>query len=279
MKKPDPIFLADLVADIDAELITLLRHLPLDAWESPTILSQWNVKDIVAHLLDGNLRTLSMLRDGYYGVSPGNIDSYEALVSYLNQLNAQWVQAVKRLSPQVLIDLLEQSGQAYHSYLKQLAPFEKATFSVAWAGEEESLNWFHVAREYTEKWHHQQQIRLAMGEGGELLREKWFFPYLDTSIRALPHHYRHVQGSTPDLLRIVFSGERDKVWYLQWQPTGWQLWEQLHETPTCELIIPDDVAWRIFTKAIRPEAARAQAQIKGQSYLAEPIFSMVAVMA
>jgi hypothetical protein len=35
---------------------------------------------------------------------------------------------------------------------------------VAWAGEAESKNWFHVARDYSEKWHHQQQIREAVSQ-------------------------------------------------------------------------------------------------------------------
>ncbi|MEJ7682555.1 MAG: hypothetical protein WKG06_32810 [Segetibacter sp.] len=28
-----------------------------------------------------------------------------------------------------------------------------------WAGEKKSKNWFHIAREYTEKWHHQMSSR------------------------------------------------------------------------------------------------------------------------
>ena len=42
-------------------------------------------------------------------------------------------------------------------------PDAPAVFSVAWAGEDKSAHWFDVAREYTEKWHHQQQIRDAVG--------------------------------------------------------------------------------------------------------------------
>ena len=42
----------------------------------------------------------------------------------------------------------------------------RAIFSVAWAGESESENWFDVARDYTERWHHQQQIRDAVGRPG-----------------------------------------------------------------------------------------------------------------
>ena len=36
-------------------------------------------------------------------------------------------------------------------------------FGVAWAGEERSPAWFDVARELTERWHHQAHIRLATG--------------------------------------------------------------------------------------------------------------------
>jgi hypothetical protein len=38
---------------------------------------------------------------------------------------------------------------------------DAAGLAAAWAGETDSRNWFDVAREYTEKWHHQQQLRDA----------------------------------------------------------------------------------------------------------------------
>jgi hypothetical protein len=41
-------------------------------------------------------------------------------------------------------------------------PFAMAPYGVSWAGEEKSANWFDTAREFTERWHHQQQIRLAV---------------------------------------------------------------------------------------------------------------------
>jgi hypothetical protein len=60
--------------------------------------------------------------------------------------------------------LLEYSDKQFFDFLKTLNPNDKAIFSVAWAGESESENWFDVAREYTEKWHHQMQIRLALNK-------------------------------------------------------------------------------------------------------------------
>ena len=101
-------------------------------------------------------------------------------------MNADWVKASKRLSPKVLIELLRSSGLEYAAYLTTLDPEDQAVYSVAWAGEHKSKNWFHIAREYTEKWHHQQQIRLAVEKNEALLNEELYYPYLDTSIRGLP---------------------------------------------------------------------------------------------
>jgi hypothetical protein len=44
-----------------------------------------------------------------------------------------------------------------------LPPHAEAPFGVAWAGETRSANWLDTGREYTERWHHQMQIRDAVG--------------------------------------------------------------------------------------------------------------------
>ncbi len=102
-----PIEVAHLFAKIDTLLIDLLQSLNEAEWQMPTVAKQWCVKDIAAHLLDGNLRTLSIQRDQYFGETPIGIESYQDLVTWLNQLNATWVAASKRLSPQVLVMLLK----------------------------------------------------------------------------------------------------------------------------------------------------------------------------
>lgn len=144
---------------LDNKLITLLQSLSDRDWQLPTRAKLWTVKDVASHLLDGNLRTLSISRDKYFGESTSGINNYKDVVSFLNRLNADWITATKRLSPATLIELLAFSGKRYHDHLSTLDSFSKAVFPVAWAGEAESKNWFHISREYTEKWHHQQQIR------------------------------------------------------------------------------------------------------------------------
>lgn len=279
MKKPKPIYAVDLLPKLDKLLIELLEGLSINDWSLQTIAPEWQVKDVAVHLLDGNLRTLSMLRDHYYGEKPAQIDSYQDLVAFLNQLNADWVKATKRLSPQVIIEWLKKSGEEYCDFLKTLSPNENATFSVAWAGENESKNWFHIAREYTEKWHHQQQIRLAVQSEKELLKEEWYLPYLDTSVRALPYHYRTVKSAANDLIKFIFRGERDKVWFLKYQDNKWELLTETDENPHCEVIIKDAYAWRIFTKGMDKKEAIAESEIIGNRAIGLRIFEMTAVMA
>ncbi len=165
-----------------------------------------------------------MLRDGYFGSPAPEINSYRELVEYLNRLNAEWVIAMKRLSPTILIELLEQTGKQYSAYLKTLHPTDRAAFSVAWAGEKESQNWFHIAREYTEKWHHQQQIRAAVGQEQELYVGELFQPYLETSLRALALSLPERQRASGNGYQIRGTGEKWTMYgfYIR-DGDGWEL--------------------------------------------------------
>src|SRR4051794_38940021 len=50
-----PRYVADLFAPLHGELMTLLRGLAAADWERPTVVGAWRVRDIAAHLLDGDL--------------------------------------------------------------------------------------------------------------------------------------------------------------------------------------------------------------------------------
>lgn len=54
----EPIFVIDLLPKLDQKLLELLWSLDAEDWEKPTIAPLWCVKDIAAHLLDGNIRAL-----------------------------------------------------------------------------------------------------------------------------------------------------------------------------------------------------------------------------
>src|SRR3954466_15389489 len=103
-----PILVADLFPEINCRLVELLRSLAMDEWNVPTVSSRRTVKDIASHLLDGTLRRLSMQRDGFFPAGgSGRPRSDETLMCFLNRLNDEWEIATRRLSPKVLIDLIE----------------------------------------------------------------------------------------------------------------------------------------------------------------------------
>ena len=272
-----PIPTVHLFPELDRLLIQLLRSLTPEEWQKPTVARLWQVKDIAAHLLDGNIRMLGG-RDGYFGEQPDSINSYQDLLNYLNRLNADWIRATRRMSPPVLTELLELTGQQCSEYLTTLDPMAPALFSVAWAGEQQSANWFHVAREYTEKWHHQQQIREAVGKPGLMTREL-FYPFIDTFMRGLPHTYRHTTAAPGTTIQITITSDLGGDWYLVRTDEQWLLGKEPVTPPDAEVVIAPGVAWKLFTKGLSPDSARTQVAINGNATLGETALSMVAVMA
>src|SRR5580704_2865065 len=166
----DPILCAHLLRKVDKQLTDLLRLLTPKEWDLQTIAPLWKVRDVAAHLLDTAVRKVSMVRDSCY-VEPVNIRSSEDVITLVNRLNREGVTVYRRLSPALLIDMMETVCDQSARFHESLDPFEPAAFSVSWAGEETSLNWFDTARELTERWHHQQQIRVATNRPGIMIPE------------------------------------------------------------------------------------------------------------
>jgi uncharacterized protein (TIGR03083 family) len=279
MKSVEPIFVTELFCQIHGELLSLVRNLSSDDWSKATAARMWTVKDVVAHLLDSDVRRLSYQRDKAPMVPPEEpIENYRDLVNFLNRLNADWVGAARRISPRLLIEFLEITGAQVCELFKSLDPFAPAIFGVAWAGEQESQNWFDVAREYTEKWHHQQQIRDAVG-APSLTGRKWLFPVLDTFLRGLPHTYRETQADEGSSVAFIIAGEAGGAWTLKREGGAWSLYTGEGEGTACEVRMDQDAAWRLLTKGLSREEAEARIEIIGDHRLGKPILGMLAVMA
>ncbi|MTB51129.1 maleylpyruvate isomerase family mycothiol-dependent enzyme [Lewinella sp. W8] len=273
-----PIDTRPLFAPLDQRLLQLLKSLNEVDWHRPTVAGTWVVKDVVSHMVDTKLRTLSIQRDQYFGdqAPPGN--SYAEFVSFINQLNGQWVQATKRLSPGVLIFLLEAIGDSTSAYYNSLDPWEPSIFPVHWAGETSSYNWMHLAREYTEYWHHQQQIRDAVGQPGILTRE-FFHPVINTFFRGLPHTFREVSAPTGTLIQISISSTAGGHWHLKKAEAGWQLTASPVAAPNTTVSIPVDLSWKLFTKSLRPQAVKDRITITGDQRMGRKVLELVAVIA
>jgi uncharacterized protein (TIGR03083 family) len=275
MEPQRPILTGELFAEIRRELLSLLKGLNGEEWRLPTGAPKWNVKEVALHILGGDVGNLSRRRDGFS--PPADLSSYEKLVAFINELNASWVAAGQRVSARVLIDLLEHVGPQADEYFLGLDPYAPGG-TVEWAGTEPMPQWLDVAREYTERWHHQQQIRDATGRPG-LYEQRLFEPVVDTFVQALPNAFREVQAKRGTCVRLSLTGVLAKNWTLLRSAEKWQLFEGIGENDAAAVTITAENAWKVFTKGIRGADALACAEIRGDRAFGERVLQTVSVIA
>jgi uncharacterized protein (TIGR03083 family) len=273
---PGPILCAYLLRAVDEKLIELLRSLSAEEWELQTVAPLWKVRDVAAHLLDTVLRKLSLVRDGSL-MEAVEVRSSKDLTELINRLNREGVAVYRRLSPKALISMLEMVCGQSADFHESLDPFAPAAFGVSWAGEERLANWFDTARELTERWHHQQQIRLVTNRPGILTRE-FYYPVLDCFLRALPYHYRNFDAPDATALIVEVSGECGGCWNLVRERDQWRLLVESTAACAARVTIPQELAWRLFTKGISPDAAREAIRIEGNQALGGNILQLTAIV-
>lgn len=257
---------------LDSLLITFLEQLPATDWQRTTSAPGWRVTDVAAHLLDTKLRRIAQVRDGHLGSAPFSGD----LVAHLNALNRTWVEAFDRISPALLTELHRAIHPNHIATYATAVLEEQAPFGVSWAGQDASPNWFHLAREYTEQWHHQQQIRQAFDDT-ELLRPAWYGPYLDTCLRALPFWL----GPTPAPVGTkvcVRVAETGQSWAVVRALEGWT-WTTPTGSEPHVLQLRADFAWKLLshglTRVNLPEGAYAW---NGAPQYLAPLLGAIAVV-
>lgn len=273
----EPVLLLERFAPLHAELIGLLRSLSPDDWGRPTACALWSVRDIAAHLLDDDLRRLSFHRDRQPPPGSGPVSGAD-LVALVNRMNAEWVAVARRMSPRVIVDLLEVTGPWVVDLFRATDPFAPGFWGVTWAGEQASPHWFDVGRDYTERWLHQQQIRDAVG-APPLTGREWLHPVLDLFVRALPFAYRDTAAAPGTTVTIAIEGEAGGEWTLRRDGQHWGLYAGAPASSDATVRMTDDTAWRLFSKGLRGEAARARVTMAGDHALGEVALTALAVLA
>jgi uncharacterized protein (TIGR03083 family) len=277
MEPPRPVYTVQLFAPLLEALLSLLRGLPDGAWQRPTLAGQWTVYDIAAHLLDGDLRKIAVYRDGRQLTPDRPLNGPRDLVDWLNALNASGVEMLRRLSPRLLTDLLEITGGWIVELVQALPPHGNAIFPVAWAGEARSENWMDIGREYTERWHHQMQIRDAVG-ASLLLEPAWMDPLLDLSLRALPPVYAGCDAPEHTTVVVEVTGQMRGAWSLVREQAAWTVRRGASSSPAARIAIDADAIWRLFYNACTSGEARLRARVEGEERLIAPFFGVRSVM-
>jgi uncharacterized protein (TIGR03083 family) len=279
MREVEPILVVDLFPQERKQLLELFSDFTQEDWQTPTVCQGWTVKDIGLHLLGDDLGYLSGKRDGFSNPFFTNKEmrQWDRLVTTLNEANEVWVKATQRLSPRLLCDLLALTGTQVYDYLKSLDQMA-INGVVSWAGPTPAPVWLDTAREYTERWLHQQHIRDAVKQPG--LKDKQFFhPVLETFVRALPHTYRDVPVGDRTMIRLVVTGEAGDTWYLVGAANSWSLYKEVEVQPTTIVTMDQETCWRRFTKGIDKDQARASTTIEGDHKLGEKVLETVSIIA
>jgi uncharacterized protein (TIGR03083 family) len=283
MKPLAPVYVNDLFDDERALLLDTLASLSREDWDAPTVCAGWSIKDIAAHLVADDLGPVSRRRDGH--TASWFSGDWDDLLRFINRQNEEWVAAMRRVSGPLIVELLRFSGERVFAVYRSL-DLDSVGPAVDWAGPEPAPMWFHVAREYTERWLHGQQIYDALGR--TVAKERRLFaPVLDTFVRALPHTYRDVDASPGTHVLLVIDGEAGGHWSLvrsgapKPPPAAslWDLYADVDTPPTATVTLDEDTAWRLFTKGLDPAAARGRTTIAGDVGLGEVVLRTVSILA
>jgi uncharacterized protein (TIGR03083 family) len=273
---PSPeVIVVDLFPPMLHALLTLLSGLSDDEWRRPTACAGWSVKDVAGHMFAGDLGNLSRQRDRW----PSGIvvRSPQDLVVVLNAHNEHWVQAARFVSPRALRALLEVTGEQVCAYFASLDPHATGDV-VSWAGPEPAPVWLDLAREYTERWHHQQHIREAVGRPG-LTEPRFLAPVLATFVRALPLTYRDVDAKAESVVVLTITGPSGGRWALRKDSSAWTLEPGAPGRGDAEVVIDEDTAWRVFTKGLDRERAARKVELIGDRRLGAKLLETVAIIA
>jgi hypothetical protein len=81
------------------------------------------------------------------------------------------------------------------------------------------------------------------------------------------------------VLKFVVTGEAGDIWYLVGEANRWSLFQEI-ELPASTMVTMDqETCWRLFTKGISTDQARAQTVIDGDQILGERLLKTVSIIA
>jgi uncharacterized protein (TIGR03083 family) len=276
-----PLFASEL-----ASLLGLLRTLSPAEWVR-TAVPGWTVRDLAVHILGDYHGRLGWRAGGYRPTfAPG-----ETLEAFIHRVNQEWIDRNADQDHVSIVEAIEDAGNRVARRF-EAADLETAGLGVSWAGADPAPNWLDVAREFTEYWTHRQQIRHATGRDTDTATRA-LTVVLDTFMRALPHTLRDVPAIAGTQVQVIVEGPAGGTWTVTAIAEGWSLAEAPERRPgapdgpaasavrpAASVRLDAETAWRLCTRGIDPDAARAHAhtRIRGDHRLAEAVLRIVSIV-
>ncbi len=247
-----------------ARLSELLARLDQADWGRPSPCPGWTVLGLCCHLVGDDLGFLARHRDGYYGTPGPEQASESEFIAWLDDLQAEWVRAARRLSPRLVADLLAWAGPQLAETLRREDPRAR-TAGVSWKGSGPVPAWLDQVRELSEYWIHRQQLLQAVGRPSDL-RADLARPVLDGLRWAYPFRLGQVRARPGDTVTISISGPVALTWQLVATAAGWEYREEPGPRIVASLGMTTEQAWRLLTNNL-PAAERARITASGDETL------------
>ncbi len=102
---------------------------------------------------------------------------------------------------------------------------------------------------------------------------------LDTFVRALPHTYKDIPVADGTVLKFTVIGEAGDAWYLVGEADRWSLFQDVALQPATVVTMDQETCWRLFTKGMNKDQARAKTTIEGDQKLGEKLLETVSIIA
>jgi uncharacterized protein (TIGR03083 family) len=258
-----------------AAFVAVLEDLTDGDWQRPTVCPGWRVHDVAAHVVHDHLRKLSGSRDGQTAPGPG---PGEDLPRFLHRVNQEFVEVASRWSPRVLTDLLRHLGPQLDQFWASL-DMDRLGEAVSWAAPGvPAPAWLDVAREYSECWVHQQQVRDAVGRPGAS-SERLMTPVIDIFVRAVPYALRHLAPAPGSRVQLQVTGPGGGSWTFRRQEATWAVDRGPFAQDAAALVrLSADTLWRAATRGITVETTRKRATIAGDEDLGSAVLTLVAII-
>ena len=97
-------------------------------------------------------------------------------------------------------------------------------------------------------------------------------------MRGMPHAFRSVEAREGTIVEIQITGEAGGSWFVERCDSHWRL-EEHATSADATLRMDQELAWRVFTRAVDAQSAGGQVAISGDRSLATHALTLVAVLA
>jgi uncharacterized protein (TIGR03083 family) len=236
---------ANLFALERSRLLELLATIGESDWHKPSPCPEWNVLGLCCHLLGDDLSALARFRDQHHGTIPPEGLNEVGYIEWIDALQIEWVRATRRLSPELVVELLTWTAPQLIDLLTGQDPRSR-TGHVSWAGQEPVPLWLHQVRELSEYWIHRQQLLQALGRPSDL-RPELIEPILNGLRWAYPHRLNHVPAQSGDTVCIEISGSVQAVWHIVSNATEWNFRPEPGKRSMARMTLNTEQAWRLLT--------------------------------